>query len=124
MPLKFYTDSHIPKAVTEQLRARGVDIIRCQDVGMADAEDAEHLVFAITENRAIVTGDDDFLTLAAVLSRRPVHPGIFFIHRQLLQRRQIGAIVGELLFYAEAVEAGAATLEEDVYNHVIYVSGK
>jgi len=40
--IKFYTDAHVAKAIARQLHSRGVDIVRCQDVGMADADDSEH----------------------------------------------------------------------------------
>ena len=56
-PLKFYTDSHIQKAVADQLRAQGVDVVRCQDVGMADADDLPHLEYATEEGRVVVTND-------------------------------------------------------------------
>jgi hypothetical protein len=34
--IKFYTDTHIAKAVAVQLRQKGVDIVRCEEVGMAE----------------------------------------------------------------------------------------
>jgi hypothetical protein len=33
MPIKFYTDTHIAKVITLQLRRRGVDILHCEEVG-------------------------------------------------------------------------------------------
>jgi len=35
MTLQLYTDTHIAKAIAEQLRAHGVDVVRCEEVGMA-----------------------------------------------------------------------------------------
>ena len=61
--LKFYTDEHISKAVVKGLRARGVDIVSCVDVGNRTASDAEHLNYAEGENRVVVTYDNDFLKL-------------------------------------------------------------
>ena len=33
-PIKFYMDEHIPKAVTEGLRRRGVDVLTAQEADM------------------------------------------------------------------------------------------
>src|SRR6266540_1346766 len=52
--IKFYTDSHIAKAIAVQLRNRSVDIVRCQDVGMDDADDIEHLEYAASQGRTII----------------------------------------------------------------------
>lgn len=37
--LRFYMDEHVPKAVTEGLRRRGVDVITVQELGLQAAED-------------------------------------------------------------------------------------
>ena len=34
MSIKFYTDTHIARQVAIQLRAKGIDVVRCEDVGM------------------------------------------------------------------------------------------
>ena len=44
--LQLYTDSHIPKALSAQLREREVDIVRCQELGFADESDLFHLEYA------------------------------------------------------------------------------
>ena len=79
--IKFYTDSHIAKAIAVQLHNRGVDIIRCQDVGMGDADDAEHLEYATGQGRSVITGDADFLALDAQWHRSSKHhAGIIYLH--------------------------------------------
>lgn len=65
MTIKFYTDTHIAKAVAVQARRRGVDIIRCEEVGMAEAKDAEHLEYATTESHVMISADEDFAILHA-----------------------------------------------------------
>ena len=60
---KFYSDKHIPKAVAKQLRSRGVDIVRCEDVGLGDADDLTHLEYATREGCAVITNDTDFIRL-------------------------------------------------------------
>jgi uncharacterized protein (DUF433 family) len=58
---RFYLDEHVPQAVPEGLRRRGVDILTVQESGLAGAEDERHLTFAPQEGRVIVTQDVDFL---------------------------------------------------------------
>ena len=61
MPLKLYTDGHIANAIVKQLRERSVDVVRCEEVGLKDADDIDHLNYAIREQRTIITQDADFL---------------------------------------------------------------
>lgn len=63
--LKFYMDEHVPKAVTEGLRRRGVDVITVQELGLQAVEDARHLERAAQDGRVVVTQDADFLRLHA-----------------------------------------------------------
>lgn len=117
MGIKFYTDSHIAKAIATQLQQRGIDIIRCQDVGMENADDPEHLEYAVSQGRTIITGDADFLVLDALWREAGRnHTGIIYIKPE--SREAIGIIIKALRFLHEAVEGGAATLEKDVYNQV------
>ncbi len=53
--IKFYLDEHVPKAVTEGLRRRGVDVITVQELGLQAAEDAWHLERASQDGRVVVT---------------------------------------------------------------------
>ncbi|MBL8164852.1 MAG: DUF5615 family PIN-like protein [Anaerolineae bacterium] len=61
--VKFYFDTHIPKAVAIQLRARGVIVIRCEEVGLAEVDDTEHLEYATAEGLTLVSHDRDFWDL-------------------------------------------------------------
>ncbi len=61
--IRFYMDEHVPKAVTEGLRRRGVDVVTVQDEGKASAPDREHIERATQEGRIIFTQDTDFLRL-------------------------------------------------------------
>ena len=64
--IRFYADEHIAKAIILGLRQRGVDILAVQETGMLSASDAEHFFKrAHSENRVIVTQDDDFLRFHA-----------------------------------------------------------
>jgi predicted nuclease of predicted toxin-antitoxin system len=116
--LAFFFDTHIPKAVAEQLRRpdRGVDVVRCEEVGMAEASDEELLAYAIENGRAMVSVDRDFLRLNAT---KMAHAGIFSV----LPRNQdnIGRIVTDLFEYHELIKGGAGTLEDDIHNQVRYI---
>lgn len=118
--LKFYTDTHIPKAVATQLRSQGIDIIRCEEVGLAEADDTEHLEYATSQGRTMVSHDLDFMELQAAWSHQGLnHCGIVLFHRQF--QGNIGKIVTELMTWYQAIAEGAGTLEDDVYNKLIEI---
>ncbi len=77
--IKFYRDEHIPKAVTDGLRRRGVDVLTAQEAGMHPADDDEHLMLAAREQRVLFTQDADFLRLHA--AGFP-HAGIIYVPQQ------------------------------------------
>lgn len=90
MSLKFYTDTHIAKQVAVQLRKRGVDVVRCEEVGLATAADDVHLRYAAEQGRAVVTQDDDFSTLHALWQTMGIqHAGIFYLSSQVQGEGQI-----------------------------------
>ena len=82
----FYLDEHVPQAVAEALRRRGIDVLTVQEAGMAGADDGRHLTFALQAGRVLVTQDADFLRFQASGRR---HAGIAYASQQL----SIGAIV-------------------------------
>jgi Domain of unknown function (DUF5615) len=120
--LKFYTDANIAKAIAVQLRNRGVDIVRCEDVGMVKADDYQHLEYATVHGRTMITGDTDFLRIHGewqIAGRS--HNGIMFIQDHLQGDKGIGVIVRDLILYHELVVNGAATVKDDIANQVLYV---
>lgn len=64
-PIRFYTDQHIPAAVTQGLRQRGIDVLTAQDAGRCGQADVDQLQFATVAERVMVTFDPDFLALDA-----------------------------------------------------------
>lgn len=54
-------DLHVAHAVADGLRRRGIDVIRAQDVGKADASDDEHLEYAYLTKRVVVSQDKGFI---------------------------------------------------------------
>ncbi|MCA9903689.1 MAG: DUF5615 family PIN-like protein [Anaerolineae bacterium] len=123
MKLKFYTDTHIPKAVAVQLRNRGVEVVRCEEVGMAAATDAGHLAYATENGCVLITHDDDFTRLDAEwrADNRP-HGGIIYCLPHVQGSPGIGKIVTVCADYATLIAQGAGTYEDDIANRIIYVS--
>jgi hypothetical protein len=119
--LKFYLDTHISKQVALQLRQKGIDVVRCEEAGMAAADDEEHLEYAANEGRVLISADQDFTRLHHQwIAKERQHRGIFFCQSYLAGPQGIGAIVKECLFYYEAVQVGAARIEE-ISNHLTYI---
>ena len=122
MALKFYTDTHIAKAVIQQLRARGVDIVRCQEVGMADAGDEEHLRYAAAQGRILVSQDGDFTIIHAEWRQAGrAHAGIMRVPPHLKGEAQVSYAVRQLGFYIEAETAGAVDYESEIAGQVIFL---
>lgn len=121
MTLRFYMDSHVPEAVAKQLRVAEVDVIRCQEIDMADAKDIEHLEYATQQGRAVITKDRDFPALHQQwMTDNRQHSGIFFCPYR--NEPSVGLIVKACLFYYRAIEEKAGTLEEDIENKLHYIT--
>lgn len=122
MTLKFFFDTHIAKAAAIQLRKQGVDVVRCEEIGMAEADDEELLLYATANERVMVSQDDDFATLHAqwqAIGRG--HAGIMQVSKQYQGAAQISHVVRELSFYDEASAAGAIDYDTEIANQLLYV---
>jgi len=64
--LKGYADEHVVFGLVQALRQRGMDVVCVQDQGREQADDADLLDEALSEERVMLTNDTDFLALAAV----------------------------------------------------------
>lgn len=121
--LKFYTDKHIPKAVALQLRARGIDVVRCEEVGLGDVADDVHLEYAVKNQRTVITHDQDFLRLSNQwLSEGKDHYGIMFCSKFIHGNDHVGIVVKICVEYFELIAGGAGTIKDDMMNQVIFVS--
>ena len=107
--MKFYLDEHIPKAVAEGLRRRGIDVLTIQDAGRAGDPDRKQLAFAAMKRRVLVTFDDDFLALDAAGAP---HSGIVFSQAG---RRSVGDLIETLVLIANVIEP------EEMRNHVEFI---
>lgn len=120
MSLSFFTDTHIAKQVAIQLRADGIEIVRCHEVGMEDATDDELLDYAIAHEHAMLTKDDDFLTLHSQLQTAGQrHFGIFYCPYR--DRPTIGLIVATCRDYHALVESDTDS-EEEIQNDLFYIT--
>lgn len=120
--IKFYADSHIPKAVVIQLRRRGIDAIHCQEVGLVNASDEEHLEHATNENRVIMSCDEDFTKLHyRWLALGRSHSGILYCISPVQGDALISIIVKEAVMYYELIAGGAGSIEDDIANHLLFV---
>src|SRR3974390_3516568 len=89
MPAPLYMDVHVPQAITDQLRRRGIDVLTAFEDGHAAKTDEELLDRAQVLGRVIFTQDIRFKALAEDRLRqgRPF-AGIAFGH-------QLAATIGQ-----------------------------
>jgi hypothetical protein len=69
MAISFYMDVHVPFAITEQLRRRGVDVLVAQEDGARRFSDPDLLDRASELGRVFVTQDADLLIEASARGR-------------------------------------------------------
>ncbi|GJQ53113.1 MAG: hypothetical protein HKUEN02_19600 [Anaerolineaceae bacterium] len=104
MAIKFYMDEHIHPGVTKALRQHDIDVLTAQQTGNLNMDDGEHLQFAISEGRVLVTQDEDFLKATS-------HRGIAYAH----QRTPMRQIIDGLVLIAETMT------EEEMIDHIEYL---
>jgi len=96
--IRFHLDENMTNAIAAGLRRRGIDVTTTPEVGLISQPDTEQLAFAFSQNRVLVTHDDDFI----VLHRRGIkHSGIAYCKPN---RRSIGEILHTLILIWEIVE--------------------
>jgi len=108
MPIRFHLDEHIDPVIAAGLRRRGIDVTTAVDARLLGAQDVEHIAFAMSESRVILTHDHDFLRLA---STGVEHRGIVFVDAVT---RTIGQIIEYLAFMHDCMK------EEEMINRVEY----
>jgi hypothetical protein len=95
--IRFHLDEHIPTAIAVGLRRRGIDVTTTADAALSGADDEDHVSFGLSQDRVIVTHDDDFLVLH---SRGVRHAGIAYCHQG---SRSIGELLRSLLLIHECL---------------------
>jgi hypothetical protein len=113
MSLNLYMDEHVPSAITDGLRQRGVDVLTAQEDGRTGADDPALLDRATSLNRVLFTRDDDLLAEGARRQQAGEHfAGIVYAH-------QLRASIGQCVHDLELL-AGACDPDEFI-NHVEYL---
>ena len=106
-------DHHVPFAVTEGLRLRGVDVLTCHEDGTSELDDASLLQRAAELGRVLFTQDADFLVVANDWQESGRgFVGIIYAHQLQLT---IGQAVRDLELAAETLEP------DDTRNRVEYL---
>jgi len=99
MKPKYFTDTHIDKEAIRQLRVKGLDVIRCEDVSLEKASDKILLDYATQQERVMLSCDRDFEDLHyAWVAEEKRHAGIILMSqkRHCQHRSEIVRIV---MFY-------------------------
>ncbi|MFA0741505.1 MAG: hypothetical protein DFNUSKGM_001616 [Candidatus Fervidibacter sacchari] len=113
MSVGLYMDEHVPRAITEGLRLRGVDVLTAQEDNRRRASDPELLDRAAELGRILFTQDSDLLREA----KRRQRTGKFFadiIYAHPL-KVTIGECIEDLTLLAKVGEP------EDFANQVIFL---
>jgi hypothetical protein len=106
-------DQHVPRAITAQLRSRGIDVVTAYDDGTSELEDPELLDRAGDLGRVLFTRDVDLLAEA---TRRQRAGGSFYgvIYAHQL-RVPIGTCIQDLEIIAMAGEP------DDLRNSIVFL---
>ena len=107
--VSFHLDEHIPRAVADALRRRGIAVTTPSEVGLLGDDDTAHLAFALATKRVLVTQDSDFLRLHDQGYR---HAGIAYCSQGT---RIIGQLVTRLVLIHELLTA------EELVGHVEFL---
>jgi len=109
--IALYMDQHVPSAITQGLRQRGVDVLTAWEDAYAEAEDERILERAGPLGRLVYTNDDDFLAIAQRwLQTGRGFAGLAYAHPQRITVRQA----------IESLEVIAKVSEPDESWNVVY----
>ena len=91
MTISLYMDVHVPQAITDQLRRRGVDVLTAIEDDSAELLDDELLERASSLGRVMFTQDIRFKALAEEWQRQgQAFAGLIFGH-------QLGGTIGQFV---------------------------
>jgi len=113
MPINFYMDHHVPRAITLGLRLRDADVITAYEDGTSEVDDAGVLDRASELGRVLFTRDDDLLAEATKRQREGIpFNGIVYAHQL---QASIGRCVADLDIIAKVGEP------VDLMNQVLFL---
>ena len=100
--IPLYMDHHVPRAITEGLRLRGIDVITAYDDGTSDMGDSALLDRAGELGRVFFTQDDDLLAEAVRRQREGASfHGVIYAHQLKVS---IGTCINNLEVISKAGE--------------------
>lgn len=113
MPVGFYMDHHVPRAITVGLRLRDVDVLTAYEDGASQLTDSELLDRASELGRVLFTRDDDLLIEATKRQREGItFRGVVYAHQLQVS---IGTCVTDLEFIGRVAEPS------DLLNQVLFL---
>ncbi len=113
MALPIYMDVHVPAAITDGLRRKGIDVLTSQEDHTRTADDEELLRRTAALGRLLLTSDEDFLAISAAWQASGQHyPGILFTAQMGMS---IGGIIADVQLIAEVCTP------EEVADKVTYL---
>ena len=98
--VRFQLDEHVPHAVAQALRRRGIDVVTTPAAGLLGTPDANQLTSSHAAGRVPVTQDRDFLRLHRDGAQ---HSGIAYWDQG---SRTVGELVAALTLIYEILDAG------------------
>ncbi len=102
MAVALYMDEHVPRAITNGLRLRGVDVVTASEDGRSGVDDSRLLDRTGELGRVLFTQDDDLLVEATRRQRSTIpFSGVVYAHQL---RVSIGACIEQLELIAKAGE--------------------
>jgi len=111
MPVSLYADVHVPRAVVDQLRRRGIDVLTAVENGQGASDDAALIRRALALGRMIFTHDIRFKALAEQMQRKgEPFSGLIFAHPlhvtigQLVRDLELIALASDPQDWANVVE--------------------
>ena len=111
--LGLYMDVHVPAAITEGLRIRGVDVLTSQEDGTRQADDQSLLARATSLGRLMFSQDQDLLQIASKWQRsRKEFSGVIYSRQTPIS---IGVLIEDLELLATCCS------KEEVANRVTFL---
>jgi hypothetical protein len=102
MALRVYMDVHVPSAISDGLRMRGVNVLTAQEDGYDKAVDEALLRRAPSLSRLLFTQDEDLLRIASACQQDGTHfEGVLYAHQL---SAGIGTIVQDLAIVLNSAE--------------------
>ena len=113
MPLALYMDVHVPAAITEGLRLRGLDVLTSQEDGTRELDDEKLLARATEMDRLLFSQDRDLLRIASEW-QRIVRPFLGVAYAP-----QVGISIGQLIEDLQLI--ATCCRADELFNRVTYL---